>query len=268
MKPGFQKAVVLVAAVASVLLTTSLGRWQLRRAEVKLARQADMLEQGRLAPLNNASVPCDAHAWAQQQHRRVELRGHWLTKYSVMLDNRAMSGRAGFYVVTPLQLDAVGACAARVVLVQRGWLPRNSLDRTRLPPFLTPDGLVTLQGRLIDEPSRAFSLGVDLPASTASGPRIVQNIDSAGLARQLGQLIRPGAVLQMQPEVLDNTMAPGANGSAEDSSHLPLLRDWPAPASDVGKHHAYAAQWFAMAALITGLYVWFQLIRPFRQRPR
>jgi surfeit locus 1 family protein len=69
-------------------------------------------------------------------------------------------------------------------------------------------------------------------------------------------------VLQWQPEILP----PGQ--AMPDPSTLPLLRDWPAPASDVGKHHAYAAQWFAMAALITGLYVWFQLVSPLRQRSR
>ena len=41
-----------------------------------------------------------------------------------------------------------------------------------------------------------------------------------------------------------------------------LLRQWPAVAIDVGKHHGYAFQWFALCALITGLYVWFQLLRP------
>jgi surfeit locus 1 family protein len=30
----------------------------------------------------------------------------------------------------------------------------------------------------------------------------------------------------------------------------------------VGKHHGYAFQWFALSALIAGLYVWFQLLRP------
>jgi surfeit locus 1 family protein len=36
---------------------------------------------------------------------------------------------------------------------------------------------------------------------------------------------------------------------------------------DVSKHQGYAFQWFALCALISGLYVWFQLIRP-RRRSR
>ena len=41
---------------------------------------------------------------------------------------------------------------------------------------------------------------------------------------------------------------------------------WPEPAADVQKHYGYAFQWFALCALILGLYVWFQLIRPRRAR--
>ena len=42
-----------------------------------------------------------------------------------------------------------------------------------------------------------------------------------------------------------------------------LLRDWPQPASGIDKHYGYAFQWFGLSALITILYVWFQLVRRF-----
>jgi cytochrome oxidase assembly protein ShyY1 len=41
-----------------------------------------------------------------------------------------------------------------------------------------------------------------------------------------------------------------------------LLRDWPAVAVDVGKHHGYAFQWFSLSALLVGLTLWFQFLRP------
>jgi surfeit locus 1 family protein len=46
-----------------------------------------------------------------------------------------------------------------------------------------------------------------------------------------------------------------------------LVRNWPAPATGVAKHHGYAFQWFALSALVVILYVWFQLVQP-RQRSR
>jgi surfeit locus 1 family protein len=36
----------------------------------------------------------------------------------------------------------------------------------------------------------------------------------------------------------------------------------------VHKNLGYAVQWFALAALMTGLYVWFQLVRPRLRRTR
>ena len=41
-----------------------------------------------------------------------------------------------------------------------------------------------------------------------------------------------------------------------------LLRKWPRPAADIHKHYGYAFQWFGLCALMSVLYVWFQLIRP------
>ena len=47
-----------------------------------------------------------------------------------------------------------------------------------------------------------------------------------------------------------------------------LLRAWAAPDAGLHKHYGYAFQWFLLSALILGLYVWFQLIRPRRRQPR
>jgi cytochrome oxidase assembly protein ShyY1 len=47
-----------------------------------------------------------------------------------------------------------------------------------------------------------------------------------------------------------------------------LLRDWPAPALGVEKHQGYAFQWFGLTGLVALLYVWFQLIAPWRRSRR
>ena len=39
-----------------------------------------------------------------------------------------------------------------------------------------------------------------------------------------------------------------------------LQRDWDAPDTGVDKHHGYAFQWFALCALLVGLYAWFQWV--------
>lgn len=231
-----RRLIVLVAAVAGVALTARLGWWQLDRAHQKIARQAEQDARRALPPLPAAELARNAAETAAQAGRSVVLQGRWMADRTVYLDNRPMAGRTGFFVVTPLVL-ADGS----VVAVQRGWLARDFQDRTRIVPPPTPETAVSVTGRIAPEPSRLFELG-----GAGSGP-IRQNLDLAAWGAELGRPLRPMAVLQ------------------EDATPDGLLRDWPRPAADVQKHHGYAVQWFALAALITGLYVWFQLIRPRRR---
>jgi surfeit locus 1 family protein len=235
---GPRRWLVLLAAVAAVALTTRLGLWQLDRAAQKERLQAIADERRALPALTNGQLAVDA-VTAQAQHQQaVHLTGRWFGAATVFLDNRAMNGRAGFLVVTPLVLsDGSG------VLVQRGWVARDAADPRRLPPLQTPEGVGAVVGRVAPPPSRLFEF-----EHAASGP-IRQNLDIEAFARELRLPLRPLSVLQITE-----------SGVAADG----LLREWPQPAADVHKHYGYAFQWFALAALIAGLYVWFQLLRPRR----
>ena len=132
---GLRFWLVTLAALVAMVLTASLGRWQLSRAAQKTALQAAMDERQSRAPLQGAELAqalqsASQEATAPLLHRRAELRGQWLPEATVFLENRQMYGRPGFFVFTPLQL----ADSPRVVLVQRGWAPRNFLER-RSPPL-------------------------------------------------------------------------------------------------------------------------------------
>ena len=144
-----------------------------------------------------------------------------------------------FYVVRP------GARSNYSTLVQRGWLPRDAAERTRLAPHHTPTGKVVVEGHLRPEPARLY----ELSAGGDAGGVIRQNLEVVAFARESGLPLRPLLVAQA---------ADPADAAGDDG----LLRRWPAPSSGADKNRGYALQWFALAALITGLYVWFQLIRP------
>lgn len=242
MSPRARRVLVLVAAVLGVLLTARLGLWQLSRAAEKERLQAALDARATAVPVAAAELANDARLAGEQQFRRITLRGHWVGGRTVFLDNRPMAGRVGFYVVTPLLLGESGDA----VLVQRGWVPRDAQQRTRIPDILSPEGEVTVEGRIAPPPSRLYSLGEE-----SEGP-IRQNLDLDGFARETGLRLRPLSV-----QMTD------AAGVPSDG----LLREWPAPAFGVHKHYGYAFQWFALATLITGLYVWFQLVRPRLRRP-
>lgn len=235
---GRRGLIVLLAAVVGALGTARLGAWQLDRAAQKTAWHDAMLARGALPPLQSAALARTAEGAQQQLHRRVQLDGHWLGEHSIYLDNRQMNGQPGFFLVTPL-LIAPGD----VVLVQRGWLPRHQHDRSQLAPVATPTGLVRVEGRIAQGLARLYEF------DRAASGTIRQNLDLAGYARETGLPLRPLVIVQL--------------GAAADG----LQRQWAPVAADVSKHHGYAAQWFALSALITGLYVWFQLIRPRRRAP-
>jgi surfeit locus 1 family protein len=176
---------------------------------------------------------------------------------TVYLENRQMQSRPGFFVVTPLQLDDGTA-----VLVQRGWQPRDLMDRTRVVPPPTPAGLVQVSGRIAPPPARLYEF-----EGQAQGP-IRQNLDVQAFGQEWRLRLRPLSLLQLDEQLdgqLNGQLKKPSPNAAPSSAPDGLLRDWLAPASGVHKHYGYAFQWFALAALILGLYVWFQLIRPRRR---
>ena len=230
-------AAVLLATLVGVTVTANLGAWQLRRAAQKIALESALDSRAALAVVGTADLATSAALAETQRYRPVQLRGRWVAGQTVFLDNRPMASRVGFYVVTPLRL----AGRNDAVLVQRGWVPRDLRDRTLLPAVPTPEGEVDVIGHIAPPPSRLYEF-----AASASGV-IRQNLDLAGFAAESGLALLPLSVHQR-----DSASTRGDG----------LLRRWSRPAVDVQKHYGYAFQWFALCALMAGLYVWFQLVRP------
>lgn len=255
---GLRFWLITLAAVAGMLVTASLGRWQLSRAAQKEALQAMLDARGRMPAMDGRvllSKPAMAAAEAETLvHRAVMLEGRWLPEHTVYLDNRQMNGRPGFFVLTPLQL--VGTPSGGV-LVQRGWVPRNFQDRTQLPQVQTPqDVVVRVVGRVAAAPSRLYEFGGGESSAGGHGAegssRIRQNLDLAAFRTETGLALAPLTVVQTGEAV-------GAGDG--------LQRDWPVVGAGVDKHYGYAFQWFGLCGLMALLYVWFQIVRRFI-RPR
>jgi surfeit locus 1 family protein len=226
-------------------LTARLGVWQLDRAQQKLQWQAAAERQRALPALAWTELGATPQGVAAQVHRAVVLRGQWLPEHTVFLDNRQMNGQPGFFVLTPLRHGSGGA-----VLVQRGWWPRDVLDRSLVSAPPPPVGEVEVRGRIALGPARLAELGADTPG------RLRQNLDVVGFARESRLALVPLLVVQEDPPESAPAVGDG------------LKRDWLQPATGTAKHHGYAAQWFALCALVVGLTLWFQIIRPWRHRSR
>lgn len=244
---------VNLAALLAMAVTAALGRWQLSRADEKLAQQAKLEARAQEPELRLADLQAQEPPLPDTlHHRRVELEGFWRAQYTVWLDNRSHQGQAGYWVLTPLQLDADTA-----VLVQRGWAPRISQNREQLPEVTTSLEVVSVDGYLSPGPSKWFELGQDAgsrsagkAAEPASGSsRIRQNLDLDQFKQETGIPIVAYVV---------------QTGESSEG----LRRDWPAVAATADKNFGYAFQWFALCFLILVLTVWFQFIQPARYAKR
>jgi surfeit locus 1 family protein len=230
---------IAIAALAGIALTTSLGVWQWGRGTQRTALHDAIEARAHTAPVSVAELLAASDP-ATLLHRPVVLRGQWVPQRTVFLDNRQMNGVPGFYVVTPLRLqDARG-----VLLVQRGWVQRNFEQRAQLPAVQTPAGTVEVRGRLAPPPAKLYEF-----ATEAAGP-IRQNLDLARFRAETGLDLLPLSVQQI--------------GAPSEG----LLRQWPQAGSGAEKNFGYAFQWWAIAALIAILYVWFQLVLPRRRQAR
>ena len=217
------RAIPFLATLILVLLGIALGNWQTRRAAEKTALQA-RLEQGMAAsPLTLDGSPVDP---ARIEFHRVLVRGEFVPNWPVFLDNRPQNGRTGFILLMPFKI----AGSNKAVLVARGWLPRNMAEHDRLPPYTTPAGQVTIEGRAVRQLARVMQLGTPAPLKPEA---IVQNTGPGEVARASG--------LDLLPVVVEQT---GLDTTGEG-----LLRDWPAPSTDIDRHKGYAVQWYALAAM-------------------
>ncbi|MBB6583339.1 SURF1 family protein [Ralstonia solanacearum] len=226
--------VPMLAGVAMIVLTCVLGRWQLSRAQERIERQARIEAMAHAPALRVSAQPVAADA---VMYRPVLLRGTFDVAHTVLLENRPRVtngvSRSGFEVLIPLVLEGAGG---RAVLVNRGWLPRDPVERTRIAPYTTPTGEVQVEGIAVPHASRVYSFGRKDGADEA-GQRLRQNIDLDAFAREIGVPLQPFVVEQQS--------------DAQDG----LQRDWPRADSGADRNYGYAFQWFSMATAVLALMI-------------
>lgn len=220
-----RRAIVAVAALATIALCVSAGNWQRGRMLAKEAERAALDAAATHAPV---ALPAAAD-WDAWRYRRVVADGTWRGAAQVMIDNRIQDGRAGFHVVTPLLLDD-----GRAVLVDRGWIAAGA-GAMRVPEVAAPSGRASVNGRIVLPPRRYVEWVEDLGTG---GVR--QNLDPARIARATG--------LPLLPIVIEQDAA-----DANDA----LVRRWPEPDFGVGTHRSYMLQWYAFATLAAVLWLVF-----------
>ena len=126
-RPAFWPTVMTVPAVLAMI---ALGSWQVYRLDWKLNLIAQMEAQLAAAPVPLPAGPVDPETW---DYRRVTVSGTFDHAKEVHMVSHSYRGNLGYHIYTPLNRDDGDG----VVLVNRGWVPRDNKD-----PATRADGQV------------------------------------------------------------------------------------------------------------------------------
>jgi surfeit locus 1 family protein len=220
-----------------ILFVVFLGRWQYHRWSDRgtsvlppdnrpAVALTDLVQPN--APLPGGSIG-----------RQTTVAGRFDGAHQVLVADRQLGGRNGFWVVTPLRPDNASAGAA--ALVVRGWVP--SVDDAALR---VPDTRVTVSGRVYaseDPPP----VGDEPPPPLAPGQ--YREVNSAELTGAFPYRILDGYVLQARTD-------PALAGAQ------PTVVPVPVNTEDNGggiRNLIYAIQWWLFAVAV--LYFWGRLVR-------
>lgn len=214
-----------------------MGSWQLSRFEDRVQDHKTASQQTKVnetaAPEPLASVlPVDQ----KTSGKRTTATGHYGKQ--LLVPNRDLDERSGFYVVTLLKVEGSGS--GKALPVVRGWVPGKA-SAAKAPA--APKGKVTVVGALQASES-ATSNGVTASGGLPSGQ--VGVISAASLVNLVPYDVYDGWVtLDKADSGMTAVPATAPEGSGLDLKAFQNL--------------GYTGEWFVFAGFV--VFMWFRLVR-------
>lgn len=226
-----------VLAVAFAVACLLLGSWQLNEARAE-GRAKALEEAAALPVLPITEVVQPQSAFPDDGSTRpVTAVGEYASAGQVLIADRRLDGVSGYWVVTPLIVDATGARLA----VLRGFV--TDPDAAPQPPT----GTLEVAGGLA--PSESPTSGAGLPAG------VLRSIDLSILINTWDAEVYNAFVF--------------ATGESQGGAPLPAsgLERVPPPTGAQAelniKNAMYAIQWWVFAAF--GFFLWWRMVRQAHQ---
>lgn len=215
-----------ILAIIFICIFTSLGIWQLTRAQQKNALFAAFHARTKAAPLFNQDLQPNKDVRFYIAH----LNGEFDNAHTFLLDNKIFQGKVGYEVYTPFKLSKMNLS----ILVDRGFVPLEK-NRETLPTIPTVLGKVEIKG-MLNSPPRYVALGA-LTDKPVRWPLRVEYIDLPEIETLLKYPLFSYVL----------------NLKAEDKTALPI--EWQIVTVMPERHLGYAIQWFALALTLLILFV-------------
>ncbi|MFC7406918.1 SURF1 family protein [Georgenia alba] len=220
------------AALAFAALCVLLGLWQWSRFEDELAqaRQVEAAFDAPAAPLPDV-LGTDPMVRPQDEWRRVQVTGRYVPDATLLLRNRPEDGTPAAHLVTPFVADTPQG--PLVVVVDRGWLPTETVDAGAVPQAPRAGIALTARLRQAEEP-----IDRDPP------PGQVYTLDPDGVLAAAGvpDLGADAVVLEGYVAATRELPAPGGQFEAAEP-----LGGYDRPESRWGVNLSYAIQWWLFA---------------------
>lgn len=238
---------VSALALLAVPVCVFMGSWQLSRFEARVnqhkSAKHDEQKTAQAAPVPLARVLPDLKAQVRgdDSGRIVSATGRYDTGHQLLVPERTLDGRTGYYVLTPLRIGGAGAALP----VVRGWLPGSASaaeHRGSVPP--APTGRVTVTGA-VQYPESSDSDGVDTSGTLPSGQLGI--ISAASLVNVLPYPVYAGGWITDQHAAAPLKAVPPA---APPNSGLDLK---------AFQNLGYTGQWFVFAGF--SVFMWFRFVR-------
>jgi cytochrome oxidase assembly protein ShyY1 len=233
---------ITLFALLAIPFCVFMGTWQLSRFDARVA--ADHAAHKAPAPGTAPAVPLhdllpNSSALVTQSTagRTVSVSGRYDAARQLLVPGRQLgnSDKVGFYVLTPLRLNA-GAVA-----VVRGWLPGDASHPGTVPP--APSGQVTVTG-ILQAPEAEGDPGVNTSGGLPPG--------------QLGMISAASLINLVPYPVYDGWIT-------VTSAHSPLQPVPPSAPPNTGldmqafQNLGYTGEWFVFAGFV--VFFWFRLVR-------
>lgn len=206
-----------------VVFLTSLGFWQLDRADEKRAIEKAI----EIANTGVVEVVTSLDGLKGKEYYHLRLNGHYLPEKQFIYDNQIVQQTSGYYVITPFVI----ADSNKAILINRGFMPwYGQRDK------LTDIGLSTDTTEIkvqISLPVKRMELGES--EIDTEFPVLLQSLDLVEMSSLSG---------------LD--FAPVLGLLSPESEHG-FVRQWKPYTGSIGKHIGYAIQWFLMALVLAGI---------------
>lgn len=216
-----------------VILMTSMGFWQIRRAAEK-EQLIQLLADDNIIQVTEKNQIKDLPKYAN-----VKLNGHFIDAPQLLLDNQVNEGRQGYHVFTPFIVDGINL----IIMVNRGWLLKAKLTDEMLG---VNQNHITLLGKINTPPQVGIQLGEielinqqTIQAMTYYEKEKVKNFVQEQLCQRLDCMV--SSKILLMDKFLDNG----------------FLREWKPIIMQPSKHIAYAVQWFAMTFVLIVIFVYW-----------